>query len=331
MTGPAPVPRPRPVEEVVSDYPPPFSARLLAPRFWPTWLGLGVLRLLAYVPAAFRTRLGNWLGDLIFAYHGKRRRIVLTNLEWCFPELDRTARREMARAYSRHMARTFIDYGVLWWGRKRELERLLRLEGEEHLRACAQARQPVILLTCHNAALDFGAAALTRFYPSVGLIKQARNPLIDWVMARGRTRFKGILYRRAQGMRPVVRAIRAGRAFYYLPDEDLGPENSVFVPFFGVQTATITALSRLAKLCRAVVLPYTTYYRPDEGRYVARIFPPLEAFPSEDETKDAARMNRELEELIRLAPDQYMWSLRIFQTRPEGEHNPYKRRHTTAV
>jgi KDO2-lipid IV(A) lauroyltransferase len=323
MTAPAANPR---RAEVVSDYPPPFSAGLLAPRFWPTWLGLGVLRVLAFLPAAVRARLGDWLGDLIFTYHGKRRRIVLTNLAWCFPDRDEAARREMARAYSRHMARTFIDYGVLWWGSERRLGRMLRLDGEENLRRCVEAGQPVILLTCHNAALDFGAAALTRFYPSVGLIKEARNPLIDWVMARGRTRFQGILYRREQGMRPVVRAIRAGHAFYYLPDEDLGPENSVFVPFFGVETATITALSRLTRMCRAAVLPYTTCYNAEERRYVARIFPPLAAFPGEDEVADAARMNRELERLVRLAPEQYMWSLRIFQTRPEGEHNPYKRR-----
>ena len=325
MTGPAPV-RKASTARVVSDYPPPFSRRFLAPRFWLTWLGLGALRLLACLPSAVRTGLGDLFGDLIFTHHRKRRRIVLTNLAWCFPELDEAHRRRMARAYSRHMARTFIDYGLLWWGSERRLERLLALEGEEHLQECVRQGRPVILLTCHNAALDFGAAALTRVHPSVGLIKEARNPLIDWVMARGRTRFKGILYRREQGMRPVVRAIRAGHAFYYLPDEDLGPDNSVFVPFFKVQTATITALPRLARLCGAAVMPYTTYYRAEDGRYVARVFPPLEAFPGEDEVEDAARMNRELEGLIRLAPEQYMWSLRIFQTRPNGEPNPYKRR-----
>jgi lauroyl/myristoyl acyltransferase len=151
--------------------------------------------------------------------------------------------------------------------------------------------------------------------------------MFDWFMAKGRTRFQGILFRREEGMRPVIRAIRKGHAFYYLPDEDLGPENSIFVPFFGVQTATIDALSRLAKVSGAAVLPFVTVYNPETGNYVARISPPLENFPSGDTVADTARMNGELEKVIRISPEQYMWSMRIFQTRPDGASPPYTMKH----
>jgi lipid A biosynthesis lauroyl/palmitoleoyl acyltransferase len=313
----------RAAKPVKSSYPPPFSGRFFAPRLWPTWLGLGLLGLLALLPGALRRRLGGAVGALAYRYHHKRRAIVATNLDWCFPELDGAAREALARDYFRLMAQSFFDYGVLWWGSRRRLDRLVRLEGGEQLQAARAAGRAVILLTSHNIGLDFGAAALTRHYPSVGLVKRARNPLFDWCMARGRTRFMGVLYRREEGMRPVLRALKQGHAFYYLPDEDLGPENSIFVPFFGVQTATIDALSRLARMSGALVFPFVTIYRPQQGEYVARILPPLEAFPGGDSVADAARMNRELERMIREAPAQYMWSMRLFQTRPDGSPPPY--------
>ncbi len=308
---------------VESHYPPPFGRQLLAPRLWGTWLGLGLLGLLALLPGALRRWLGAKAGDLVYSKNRKRREIVATNLEWCFPEHDAETRERMVRRYLQLMAQSFLDYGILWWGSRRRIDRLLKVEGFEHLEAQRQAGRPVILLTCHNIALDAGALALSRYHPILGLVKQARNPVMDWFMAKGRVRYSCVLFRREEGMRPVIKAIKAGHAFYYLPDEDLGPENSIFVPFFGVQTATINALSRLAKVSGAVVLPYGTVYRPESGDYVARIYPPLENFPSKDVEADTVRMNEELEKLIRVAPEQYMWSLRIFQTRPDGAPPPY--------
>lgn len=309
--------------EIRSDYPAPFSLRLLAPRLWPTWLALGLLWVLTQLPHKLRRKLGDALGDLSYRKHHKRRAIVLTNLQWCFPELSDSERNALAQSYFCTMSMSLLDYGLIFWGRKKQLQGMLAMEGAEHLQAQVDAGKSVILLTAHNIALDFGATALTQQFSSVGLVKQARNPLMDWMVAKGRSRFHGILFTREQGMRPVIKAIRAGHAFYYLPDEDLGPENSVFVPFFGVPTATITALSRLARMNKAVVLPYTTYYRAEDGRYVAKIFPIMENFPGEDETDNATCMNEELEKMIRLAPEQYMWSMRIFQTRPDGSPPPY--------
>jgi len=307
-----------------SSYPGPFQWQWVGLRFWPVWFGMGLFRLISLLPGRVRRALGAWLGELTYQRQPKRRAIVHTNLSWCFPVASDAEREQMERDYFRVLSQTFLDYGLLWWGSRRRLDQILTLEGGEHLQKVLENGGKAILLTSHNVALDFGAAALTRFYPSVGLIKPARNPLIDWLMARGRTRFKGVLFLRDKGMRPVVRAIKHGRAFYYLPDEDLGPEQSVFVPFFGVQTATLTALSKLSRMTGAAVLPFATVYDPQSGHYHARILPPLENFPTDDESADAACMNRELEKLIALAPSQYMWSMRIFQSRPDGSPPPYK-------
>lgn len=312
------------VPALESPYPPPFDRAFLAPRHWGTWLGLGLLWLLTQLPGRWRRALGRSIGELIYRRNAKRRRFTLLNLSWCFPDKALEERERIARDYFRYMGQTMLDYGLLWWGSRRQLERDLRLEGEEFLLPHIEAGTPIILLTGHHVALDAAGIAYNRRYPVVSIFKEVRNPLIGWFIARGRNRFGGVIYERSDNLRPLIKATRDGYALYYLPDEDLGPERSVFAPFFGVSTATIPALGRLTKMCRAVVVPYMAYYEPAADQYVARLFPALEDFPTGDEVRDAARMNEALEMMIRLDPAQYMWSLRMFQTRPNGEPNPYR-------
>lgn len=310
--------------ESISPHPKPFSMALLAPRQWGVWIVIGLLRLLQWLPEGWRLALGRWLGNLAYRRNHKRRAIVELNLRWTFPDLSEEERGRMARRFFQQTAQCQLDYGLLWWGGKDELDRRLRLEGEEHLRPHVEAGRPVILLTCHHVALDYAGIAANRHYRMLSLFKQFRNPLVNWFMARGRTRFGGIIYERSDNMLPLVRRVREGYGFYYLPDEDHGPEKSVFAPFFGVPTATLTALPRLTRLCHAVVIPFMAYHA--DGIYTARFFPALENYPGGEKQADAARMNEALEAMIRLAPEQYLWSLRIFQTRPAGEELPYEMR-----
>ncbi len=308
------------------SYRPRFSRSLLAPRHWPTWLGLGLYRLLSLLPRRARAALGRRIGDLIHLINARRRHIVMVNLELCFPELDPERRERMARDYFRCLAQSTLDYEVLWWGSGKRLDRMVTVQGMEHLQLCREQGRPVILLTCHTVALDFGAATITRRFATVGMIKPVRNPLIEWFMSRGRTRFRGRLFLRSAGLRPVVRALRRGEMFYYLPDEDLSHVKGgewIFAPFFGVPTATITALGRLARLTGAAVVPCASWYLAESGGYRVILSPPLEDFPTGDTAADTARMNRELEGMIRQHPEQYMWSLRLFKTRPGGEPSPY--------
>lgn len=306
-------------------YPPPFERIWLSPRFWPLWLGFGLLRLVTALPGAWRRALGTLAGYLAWFYNRKRRRFVDLNLAWCFPELDAAAQQALARRFFHVFARTALDYALLWWGGAERLRALVAVEGEDEVARRLAAGRRVILFTGHSVALDFGATAASLRWPIVGPMKQARNPLVNWVIARGRTRFDCHTYPREMGIRPVVRDVRAGRVMYYLPDEDLGQtQKCVFAPFFGVPTATLTALARLARACDADVLPCMTYYDLATGRYRLRISPALEGFPTFDEERDAAIMNAQLERLIRFAPEQYLWSMRLFQTRPAGAANPYR-------
>jgi len=306
-------------------YDPRFQWRFLRPRFWASWLGMLLLWLLSFLPWRLRATLAGWLGGYAAGRHGYRQRIARINLAMAFPGHSEEERQAMLHGMYRTMVQSLLDYGILWWGSRRRLRRLIRCEGMQHLARAREAGRPVILLTGHNIALDYGAVAFTQEYPGVGLIKPARNELVDWMMGRGRLRFDSVLYDRDSGLRPVIGAMRQGRVFYYLPDEDLAHVKGsdwVFAPFFGVQTVTITALSRLARITDALVLPAMTYYTGD-GHYLFKVHSPLEDFPSGDRQSDAERQSRVLEGMIAEYPEQYMWTLTVFSNRPEGEPDPY--------
>lgn len=290
-------------------------------------LGIALLWLLwRLLPAAALGRLGEWLGVLLHVVAGSRIRVGLTNLRLCFPELDEAARRQLLKAHFRALGRATLQETVSWWGSREEVERLTRFEGTEHL--TPHLGKPLIWLAPHFVGLNIGGVRVTAEYaPIVSLYAAIKNPHIDRLMLHARTRFgRGALssemYSRQDGIKPVIRAIKRGRPFYYLPDMDYGRRDALFVPFFGVPAATITGLSRLARATGAVVVPCVTFQ--EGGGYVTRFHPAWEDYPTEDVEADTRRMNAFIEARIRECPAQYFWLHKRFKTRPEGEASLYE-------
>ncbi|MDO9226634.1 MAG: lipid A biosynthesis acyltransferase [Pseudomonadota bacterium] len=290
-------------------------------------LGVALLWLLwRLLPATALGRLGDGLGVLLHAVAGTRIGVGLTNLRLCFPELDEAARRRLLKAHFRALGRATLQETVSWWGSREEVERLTRFEGEEHL--APHLGKPVIWLAPHFVGLNIGGVRVTAAYaPIVSMYATIKNPIINRLMLRARTRFgrgdqHSEMYSRSDGIKPVIRAIKKGRPFYYLPDMDYGPKDAVFVPFFGTPAATITGLSRLTRATGAVVVPCIT--RQEGGGYVTRFYPAWENYPSDDVAADTRRMNAFIEARIREMPAQYFWLHKRFKTRPTGEASLYE-------
>jgi lipid A biosynthesis lauroyl/palmitoleoyl acyltransferase len=305
--------------------PAPLKNRTLwHPRYWGVWLGILLLWIVAWLPVSWRMRLGAWLGRQMMRRNAKRRRIVAINLGLAFPELDQAERDALARQCFERAGQALLDLGYLWLRPRKDLIQRWRVHGLEHLEAALASGRAPLVVTGHVVGLDMGAAFLSMVCGGgAGPYKPLRNPLLDAWMAHGRSRFGARLMARQEGLRPLVKALKAGTLVYYIPDEDLGPEHAVFAPFFGVPKATVPMLGRLARLGDAVVLPYITRLDPATGLYHIHIHPPLEGFPSGDVLADTARMNAELESMIREDPAQYMWSFKLFKTRPEGQPRLY--------
>ena len=296
---------------------PPATDTLLRPALLPPWLGAGVLWLLHWLPLPLQAAIGNTLGGLLAWLPGRRRRIVATNLALCFPDTPEPVRRRWLRQTFQASFRAALEHGILWWGSAARLRRLVRFDNPEAARG--DGVRPVIWLAPHFVGLDMGGVRLTMDHLFASIYAPAKDPVFDRLMLHGRSRFfQTVLFARSEGIKPVLKTLRDGLPFYYLPDQDYGRRNAVFAPFFKVPAATVSALPRLAKLTGAQVVPVITRQLPWGRGYAVRFYPPWENYPSGDLDADVARMNAFIEDRIREMPPQYLWLHRRFKTRPIG-------------
>ena len=286
---------------------------------------VALLWLLHFLPLTLLAPLGRGLGALLFRFAKKRRHIVRVNLALCFPELDAAAREALARRHFAVLGRSMLERSLFWWASRERLNRIVKVTGDGRVRALQAVGRPVMLLAPHFVGLDAGGVAVTMRFDIVSIYAEQSDPVFDRLLLAGRSRFGDQqLLSRADGPRATVKAMKAGRPFYYLPDMDFRTRDAIFAPFFGVPAWTITGLSRLSRLAGAAVVPCVTRMLPGGEGYRVEFGEPWEDFPSEDAEADTRRMNAWLEAVVRTMPEQYYWVHRRFKTRPDGETRPYR-------
>jgi KDO2-lipid IV(A) lauroyltransferase len=287
-----------------------------------TRAALALVWLLQLLPLRLLAALGKVFGTLLYAFGRERRRVCLINLARCLPQLTTGEREALARRHFQVFARAFLERAILWWGSPARIRRLVKIEGREHFDAVRGV--PLILLAPHFVGLDMGWTRLALEVDMVSIYSTQKNAVFNAVLLAGRRRFgHPTLLSRQRGVRPALRAMQAGQPFYYLPDMDYGERDTIFVPFFGVDAATITGVSRLARLAGARVLPCVTRMLPGGEGYVVRFLPALENYPGASIEGDTRRMNALIEEQVRQMPEQYLWVHKRFKTRPPGEPSWY--------
>ncbi len=285
-------------------------------------LVLGLSWILHWLPLPVLARLAHGLGSLLFIVGRSRRRVALKNLSLCFPELSVHEHRRIARDHFRAFAQVVLEQCLLWWASDRRILALIHLKGSEHWHAVES--RPIIWLAPHFAGLDWAGLRLSVKGAIASVYSKQKSELLNRMLLKGRNRFNhAVLFSRQDGLRGVVKALRQGVSFYYLPDLDFGRRDALFVPFFGISAATVPGLSRIAQLANAVVLPVIPRQLPDGRGYDVTIYPAWENFPSGDLATDTRRMNAFIEARVREMPEQYLWTHKRFKTRPEGEPSFY--------
>ncbi len=300
----------------------PFRLAWLGPRYWGTWAAVGLLRLGVFFSYPWQLALGRALGHGLYTTQGRRRRIAERNLALCFPDRTPEARAELLRASFESIGIAFFEVALAWWGSDRRVAALGQVAGLEHLDQVLARGRGAILLSGHFTTLELGARLLRLHRGFRPMYRPSRNPVWDRVMLRSRERHVDRAIDR-RDVRATLRALRENQAVWYAPDQDYGREHSVFVPFFGVPAATITATARLAAISGAAVLPFFPERLEGRPGYRVILGAALESFPSGDEVADAERVNRIIEERVRAHPEQYLWTHRRFKTRPPGEPGLY--------
>ncbi len=305
----------------MSDDPIPLY-RLLAPRYWGIWVALGLLRLAVLLPYRLQAPIGRGVGRLAMRLASSRRQVAERNIALCFPELDPLQQRQLLQRHFESLGMTLIEMGLCWWAPDARLEPLFQIDGLEHLRAAQQRGKGVIMLTGHFTTLDLGGRFLTMQAPVTAMYRRNENPLFERAMRRGRERSAQQAIPK-QDIRGMVRALKQNHAIWYAPDQSHRRRHSAVVPFFSVPAATNTATAALARMSGARVVPFSSLRLPDDAGYRLVIEPAFDDFPSADAETDTLRINRWLEQRIRLAPEQYLWIHRRFKPFEPDQPDPY--------
>lgn len=288
-----------------------------------TRIALAVMWSLHFLPRSVLARTGEITGMLVMLLAAERRNVVRVNLELCFPEFSRTEREKLARAHFRAFGRALAETSIAWWSGADRVRKLATIEGKEHFDLASRSG-PVIVLAPHFVGVEILAIRLSIEEDAQSMYSHQKNEVFDRFLISRRTRFRPIrLASRQDGIKRVIRGLKARLPLFFLPDMDFGPRDAVFVPFFGVPAATIDAVPRLAKLTRASVVPVLIEQKSAGESYVIRFLPAWENFPGEDFRADTARMNRFIEDSVRHVPEQYYWVHKRFKTRPAGEKRFY--------
>lgn len=303
----------------------------LAPKYWLTWLGLGILRASSNLPYSWLILLGTGLGWLGFYLMPGRRRITRTNIRLAFPDLDEKTQQKIIKQSFYSATLAIFESALSWWGSDQKLKSLYHIEGLEHLQAAMRSGKGVLLLGGHYTTLEISGRLLafsaSNIFPTY---KRAHNRLFEAVMTKQRKRMNAGLIK-SSDMRAILRCLKDNNIVWYAPDQDFGMQNSVFASFMGIPTATLTITARLAKRSGAPLLPLYSERLPNNQGYLLRIGAPLKNFPSGDDIADATAINRAIEDQVRRTPAQYLWGHRRFKTRPHGEALFYKPRRDSSL
>ena len=297
-------------------------SRYWSPKYWPTWLGLGILRLICLLPHSARLAVGRSIGRLAHRLGGTRRAIVRRNIELCFPELSIDERNTLAKQHFLALGMSLIEMGIGRWASDSSIDRLCEIENLECVKDAQAAGQGVILLGAHFTTLEVSGRVIRNAGIEFDAVyRRNRSEFITEFLRTGRERSASQAIEK-RDIKTMVRRLRDGKAVWYAPDQSFKRKGAEVVPFFGVPTMHITATSTLARLGKAIVVPFFSA-RKSDGSYLLKFLPPFENFPTDDMVADLAVYMNVLEPFIREYPEQYFWIHRKFKDLPDGYPDYY--------
>ncbi len=302
---------------------PSFNRTLLAPRHWPAWLGAGTIWLVGQLPYPWLLWLGGRVGAVLAHIPSVRRHIAQTNIALCFTSLTASERAALVDANLRDLGRMLVEFALGWMASDRHIARIpSHIDGLEHLQTARAQGRGVLLVGGHFSHLELCARLISARIGIAGMYRRMDSAVFEWIVLRARLRYANAMFDK-DDIRGTVKYLRAGGTLWYAPDQDMRSKDTVFAPFFGMPAATITATHHLARMSGALVIPFFHRRLPHGRGYALQLGAPLEEFPSADILADITRINACIEDMVRAAPEQYLWVHKRFKTRPPGEPSPY--------
>ena len=295
---------------------------LLNPLYWPIWFIFALLWLITRLPFKVQMSIGRSIGKLLFLFPSSLKKVTEINLSLCYPELSAQDRTTLMKKNFESIGLAFIETAMAWWLPDKKLADMFQLDGLSYAEEAFKKGKGILLVSPHFTSLELVGRIISMKYAFAVMYRPHKKAFISVIHEYFRKPHYAAYIPR-HDIRQLLHVLKQNMAVWYAYDIDAGLKRSVFAPFFGIQTASLTALSRLAELSGAAILPIHFYREENKFQYHISLHPPLDHFPSNDVQEDATRMNAILETTIRLKPDQYVWQYKRFKTRPPGEKRFY--------
>lgn len=299
----------------------------LAPRHWPLWFGIGLLRLANTLPISIIQKVGSALG--VFLYHAAtaRRRVARINLQQAYPDFTDIEIDALNKNAFRSLGISIFETGIAWFSSAEKLQKLSQIEGKHHLDAAMEKNRGVLLLTGHFTTLEMGGRLIGTYVDRYNAVfKRAHSPLFNALMVHYRAKMGDELIE-TKNVRAIIRGLKKGHATWFGPDQDFADQDIVFAPFLGGIASTLTATAKIAKLTGAAVVPFFPVRLEHGEGYKMIVLPALENFPTDDIEADSTRVNKIIEAMVYSCPEQYLWSHKRFKTQPDRCTNIYSPAH----
>ena len=290
------------------------------PKFLPTWLLIGLMKLGAKLPFHIQVTIGKIMGMALYPLLSRFRKIAFINISRCFPDKNKSEVEALVRQNFEALGVSIFETSNAYFATDEKIMSMISIHNEHYLTQAIDNKQSVILLSAHFMPLMLGSRALLLKHHIANVYRPQNNPLFDEVMREGFISH-GATMIKTKDIKSLLNAIKNKLPIWYAPDQDLGADKCVFAPFFNIQTATVSATARLAKNDNTVVIPY--FFNRTESGYSMNFDAPIENYPSSDAITSATVTNKILEAQILKYPDQYLWIHKRFKTRPEGESDFY--------
>ncbi|VFP86338.1 kdo(2)-lipid IV(A) palmitoleoyltransferase [Candidatus Erwinia haradaeae] len=300
-----------------------FHRDFIRPRYWLTWFGISILFLLVRLPYPLLYRLGTWMGRLSMRFMQRRMYIVRRNLELCFPDMARDELEDLISSNFESLGMGLLETGMAWFWSDRRIKHWFNVKGLNHLRAAQETGRGILMIGVHFLSLEMGGRTMGLCHPMTAIYRPHNNKVIEWVQTRGRMRSnKAMIDRR--NLRGIVHALKEGDTVWFAPDQDYGPNGSVFVQWFSVpEVATTSGTWVLTRLAKPILMPVVLIRKNNCSGYELIINEELQDYPIDNKMQAARYINQIIEREIMRAPNQYMWLHRRFKTRPDGLRSIY--------
>jgi lipid A biosynthesis lauroyl/palmitoleoyl acyltransferase len=298
-----------------------LNIKFIHPKFLPTWILILLMRIGVFIPFRTQVIIGRAIGKAIYPFMSKLRSTAYSNISHCFPEKKQSQVNALVKSHFEAIGISLFETANAYYASDKKIINLLTIKNEHFFKDALKQEGGIILLCAHFMPLMLGSRALLINHTIANVYRPQNNKLFDQAMVKGYKKHGAVMIK-SMDTRSIVKAINNSLPIWYAPDQDLGKNNSVFAPLFGIQTATASATARLAKNNKTRVIPYS-FVRTNKG-YEVSFEKPLSGYPTGDPIIDATTTNKILEKQIKKTPEQYLWIHRRFKTRPEGAKNFYK-------